>query len=297
MAASKTKWAEPPVHPAADKLPLMGQAELKDLAEDIKANGLQEPIILWTDNGSKDAFLLDGRNRMAALKLLGITDPYEAPPGKIVGDTVRTLAGVDPEKFVSSMNVYRRHLTTEQKRDYVTALIAVDPKASDRSIARKAGVDNKTVAKARAEADRNEEIPQTDHSPLDRAKAAILAQPNASQRVIATEASVGQATVSKAHKELVDSGEIVLEPVDKPKAKPKAKAAPKPKPAPKPKVEKPTPGTLKVRAVAVEAAELESIFREMKRCNLTAENITVLHELLVRIHAVEVEFRTLQAKA
>ena len=59
---------------------MMGDAELpQNLAANIKASGLQEPVILWRDNreaanGSKGPFpvyLLDGRNRLAALKLLG----------------------------------------------------------------------------------------------------------------------------------------------------------------------------------------------------------------------------------
>jgi ParB-like chromosome segregation protein Spo0J len=38
------------VHPAAALLPMMGDDELADLAADIKANGLQQPIVVWEDN-------------------------------------------------------------------------------------------------------------------------------------------------------------------------------------------------------------------------------------------------------
>ena len=87
-------WQDPPVHPAAAMLPMMGDDELQALADDIKANGLQEPIILWRDNreaanGSEGPFplwLLDGRNRLAALKLLGIDDPSRAPDGHDRGE-------------------------------------------------------------------------------------------------------------------------------------------------------------------------------------------------------------------
>src|SRR5947199_9615571 len=59
--------AHPPVHSAAELFPLMSEAELKELAEDIEAHGLLEPIILFA-TGSQ-AILLDGRNRLDALSL------------------------------------------------------------------------------------------------------------------------------------------------------------------------------------------------------------------------------------
>jgi hypothetical protein len=43
-------WQCPPVHPAAEKLPLMSDAEIDELAKDIEKNGLLEPIIIWVDN-------------------------------------------------------------------------------------------------------------------------------------------------------------------------------------------------------------------------------------------------------
>ena len=63
-----------PVHPAADLFPLMSEAELKELAEDIKANGLIDPIVTWAKD---DNLLLDGRNRLDAMAhagLLGVND-------------------------------------------------------------------------------------------------------------------------------------------------------------------------------------------------------------------------------
>ena len=90
VMTKREPWMTPSVHPAADKLPMMSDAELAELAADIKANGLLEPIVVWEDNteaakggeGPFPTYLLDGRNRLAALKLLGITDPHDAPTGK-----------------------------------------------------------------------------------------------------------------------------------------------------------------------------------------------------------------------
>ena len=57
------------------------------------------------------------------------------------------------------MNVHRRHLTSEQKRDAIAAYLKADPTTSDRKVAKELGVDNKTAAKVRADLEAREEIP------------------------------------------------------------------------------------------------------------------------------------------
>jgi hypothetical protein len=42
--------------------------------------------------------------------------------------------GIDPERYVLSMNVYRRHLTSEQKREVIAAFIESEPQESNRKI-------------------------------------------------------------------------------------------------------------------------------------------------------------------
>lgn len=81
---------------------MLGEIELKALAEDIEANGLHEPIWLWADPATGEVFLLDGRNRDAACELIGLT------PG------TRFYEGDDPLGFVVSENIRRRHLTLGQ---------------------------------------------------------------------------------------------------------------------------------------------------------------------------------------
>jgi hypothetical protein len=172
------KWIDPPVHPA-NKAPKMSDAEIKELAEDIERHGLQEPIVYWEDNreaanGSEGPFplyLLDGSNRREALRRNGIDDPRKAKPGDLVQSTIRILHAIrqtstlgsggkvtskwvtdcDPETFHLSMNVYRRHLTPEQRRWEIKKLIARDASATNRSIARKLKVSSKTVRGARFE--------------------------------------------------------------------------------------------------------------------------------------------------
>ena len=178
-------WVTPPVHPAAALLPMMGDEELRELADDIKRNGLLEPIKLWRDNtaeakGSDEdgqLYILDGRNRWAALQLLGYTDPSLAPKGKEVDSTVQVLAAkkeyfhssgkggkiwqpwINPVTYVLSRNVHRRHLTSEQKRDAIAAYLKADPTVSNLKVAKDLGVSDKTAAKVRDDLERRSEIP------------------------------------------------------------------------------------------------------------------------------------------
>jgi ParB-like chromosome segregation protein Spo0J len=57
MTATKRHYT---CHPACFAFPLLAEAELKDLAEDIKLRGLLHPIVRYQGQ------ILDGRNRLAA---------------------------------------------------------------------------------------------------------------------------------------------------------------------------------------------------------------------------------------
>lgn len=94
-----------PAHPAALLFPMMSDQELRELAEDIRTNGLLEPII------EHEGMILDGRNREAACELVSVEPRYRTWQGE----------GRSPTAFVASQNVHRRHLTTAQK-----AAIAVE---------------------------------------------------------------------------------------------------------------------------------------------------------------------------
>lgn len=82
------------IHPAAEAFPMMSRAELRDLADDIAANGLREPIKLFHGD------VLDGRNRLAACKLAKVEPTFVDLPD----DT-------DPIAYVVSLNATRRHMT------------------------------------------------------------------------------------------------------------------------------------------------------------------------------------------
>jgi hypothetical protein len=112
------------VHPAADAFPMLPEDELRKLGEDIKANGLKEPIILWVSE-TKECQVIDGRNRLDAMERVGIDvlnkDKDDSHVLKI--DLITFLGKDDPYTFVISKNIRRRHLTKEQQADLIVKVI------------------------------------------------------------------------------------------------------------------------------------------------------------------------------
>ena len=89
-----------PVHPAADLFPMMTPDEITALGEDIKNNGLKQPIVLIkTPDGDK---LLDGRNRLGARASVGLTTDVALIEHRVLD------ADADPFAFVISANIHRR---------------------------------------------------------------------------------------------------------------------------------------------------------------------------------------------
>jgi hypothetical protein len=175
------------VHPAADLFPLMSQDELKALAEDIKTNGLQQPIILWRESSTDAPVLDDGRNRLDALASLGwLGPPRERAPREpikkykrrvqlsplwigddedeccVIPEQCFQIAGGDPYDLALSLNIQRRHLSAEQKRELIAKMLKAKPESSDRSIAEPLRVDHKTVGAVRHDLEDRGEIPHHD---------------------------------------------------------------------------------------------------------------------------------------
>jgi ParB-like nuclease domain len=144
------------VHPAADLFPLMSESELRELGEDIKKNGLRYPVILWRENErKKTAYLLDGRNRLDAMELVGV--PVLDGDGKLRHWSLREG---EPYDLVLSLNVHRRHLTTEQKRELIAKVLKAKPAVSNATIAKQTKTTDKTVAKVRRKLESTSEIPK-----------------------------------------------------------------------------------------------------------------------------------------
>jgi len=101
-------------HPYADKFPMLGDAELAELAESIKSNGLRNPIVV-----TPEGLILDGRNRYAACQQIGI-DPL-----------VVVYDGEDLAEYVIDCNSSRRHMSTGARAMATALVLAADGRRND----------------------------------------------------------------------------------------------------------------------------------------------------------------------
>jgi hypothetical protein len=174
-----------PVHPAAELFPMMSDAELRELGEDIKKNGLKVPVILWSPNNGRDHYLLDGRNRLDAMELVGLPTVY--PNGVFrgfSGDLNTQSVTKDPYVYVISTNIHRRQLTADQRRELIAKVLKAKPEQSNRQIAKQVKADHKTVAAARAKAEATGEIPQLKKTVGKDGKERPACKPKAEQKVL-----------------------------------------------------------------------------------------------------------------
>ena len=103
-------------HPACLLFPRMSDAELQELVDDIKANGLQNPVILH------EGKVLDGRNRLTACK-----------KAKVEPRFVEWDGDGSPLEWVISQNLVRRHLTASQRAVIANDLLPLyEKEAKDR---------------------------------------------------------------------------------------------------------------------------------------------------------------------
>jgi len=86
-------------HPVANLFPLITGDDFATLTEDIRTNGLLEPIWLHPDGR-----IIDGRNRYKACRASGVEPTFRTWHGD--GSLV---------EFVVSLNLHRRHLTSSQR--------------------------------------------------------------------------------------------------------------------------------------------------------------------------------------
>ena len=100
------------IHPVAELFPMLPKAELDELANDIRDNGLQIPIVVQGDT------LIDGRNRMEACRIAKVKPEF------------KEYTGDDPVAFIIGANIHRRHLKPGQAA-MIAEKIATMPHGGD----------------------------------------------------------------------------------------------------------------------------------------------------------------------
>ena len=110
-------------HELANLLPMIDPARFTELREDIRRNGILEPIKLF------EGRILDGRNRYKASRECGHSF-READFEEFVGSYA------DAEAYVFSMNFLRRQLSASQRNEVIRSMILKYPAESNRQIAR-----------------------------------------------------------------------------------------------------------------------------------------------------------------
>ena len=120
------------IHPYADRWPMRTPDELEAMAESIRANGLRLPIIL-----TPDGVLVDGRNRLRACEVAGITPTFEAR-GELTSEDAVVA-------FIWDMNGdHRRHMSKGQ----IAMMAALRP-GTQSLVSKNSRVSSAYVAKAR----------------------------------------------------------------------------------------------------------------------------------------------------
>jgi hypothetical protein len=252
------------VHPAAELFPIMPLDELRALGEDIKKNGLHEGVAILDDQ------LLDGRNRLDAMELVGIK--LVTGNGQIEWANVpsRNVKGVDPVTFVISKNVRRRHLSTEQKRDLVAELLKATPEKSNREIAATVKVDHKTVAAVRTAKERTGEIPQL----------AKTVGKDGKQRK----------SPARAQRPKKDKVPAVIIAPDRTEAPAESEGGPAPQPVPPPPLS-PPPADI----VECSAAPISSAIRKALEDMTRADSLRLITALLNELRQIETRYRDNEA--
>jgi hypothetical protein len=116
-------------HELANLLPMIDPSRFSELREDIRRNGILEPIKLF------EGRILDGRNRYKAARECG-HQFREADFEEFIGSYA------DAEAYVFSTNFLRRQLSASQRNEVIKSMIEKYPAEINRQIARRCGLNS-----------------------------------------------------------------------------------------------------------------------------------------------------------
>lgn len=126
-------------------MPPLSDSDFESLKQDILERGVLVPV-----EYDEDGNILDGHHRVQACEELGIVDWP-----KFVRKGLN-----EAEKFTHArqLNIARRHLNQEQKRELIADQLKDTPSISNRAIASRLGVSHPTVANVRQELEDNGDV-------------------------------------------------------------------------------------------------------------------------------------------
>jgi hypothetical protein len=123
--------------PRTPELPALSPGQFDELKESIRLRGVLVPILRTAEDG----LVLDGRERLKACYELGI----RKWPERVIGG----LTASERVEYRIRLNCERRHLTREQRRVLLEAVVAAYPSKSTRELADFCRVDPRTVGRAK----------------------------------------------------------------------------------------------------------------------------------------------------
>ncbi len=138
--ARSTKRTKKTVYEPVIKLPALSYEQFVALRDNISVNGVVVPILVDSDGPKRK--IIDGNYRKQIAEELGYDCPEIVHPN-LQEEEMRTLA--------RALNLSRRHLTQEQKREMIADQIEETPERSNRWIAKQLGVHHATVGAVRGE--------------------------------------------------------------------------------------------------------------------------------------------------
>jgi DNA modification methylase len=141
MPSVRTKTErKPPVYEPVLKLPPLRYEDFVALKDNIAVNGVLVPILVDSEGPRRK--IIDGNYRKQIAVELGYDCPEIVHPA-LEDDEMRTLA--------RALNLARRQLTQDQKRELIADQLEETPERSNRWIAKQLGVGHPTVAAVRGE--------------------------------------------------------------------------------------------------------------------------------------------------
>lgn len=129
-------------------LPRLSDDEYTSLEKSIREHGIQVPIVV-DENGS----VIDGHHRKEIAERLGLPCPR---------NTARNLDETGKRTLACSLNLDRRHLNREQKREVIAKSLMADPQLSNRQHAERVGASHVTVGAIRQDMESTGQIDQSE---------------------------------------------------------------------------------------------------------------------------------------